>query len=174
MHSYENLEDENKNILIYIFPATSIIGFLIFGLIFDYYKFKPLIKAISFIEILMPLMMIFCKVNVFSYYIIILISFFIFGGNLVLLFSELMKIYGILSGIEILSLNSVLVGIINLIMFFLNKFVLKEDFHFIIIYAIGGVILIGKFITLFFLKENVIFFLLNSNQDTNQNVENSF
>ena len=69
MHSYEYLEDENKNILIYIFPATSIIGFLIFGLIFDYYKFKPLIKAISFIEILMPLMMIFCKVNIFSYYI---------------------------------------------------------------------------------------------------------
>ena len=150
------------------------IGYFIFGLIFDYYKFKTLIKTVTFIEMILPLLMAFFNVNNSSNFIITLISCFILGSNIVLFFSEITKIYGILSGAEILSINSVVIGIINLIMFLLKKFALKDDIHFNIMYIIGVILGIGKFIVLFFLKENIVYTLLNSKQDIRKIVEDSF
>ena len=149
-------------------------GYFIFGLIFDYYKFKTLIKTVTFIEMILPLLMAFFNVNNSSNFIITLISCFILGANIVLFFSEITKIYGILSGAEILSINSVVIGIINLIMFLLKKFALKVDIHFNIMYIIGLILGIGKFIVLFFLKENIVYTLLNSKQDIRKIVEDSF
>ena len=174
MHNYEKPEIGSKNILIILSSIILTLGYFIFGLIFDYYKFKTLIKTVTFIEMILPFLMVFFDVNNFSYFIIILISCFIFGANIVLFFSEITKIYGILSGTEILSINSIMIGIINLIMFLLKKYSLKDDIHFNIMYVIGGIICIGKFIVLFFLKENIIYTLLNSKHDMRKIVEDSF
>ena len=118
--------------------------------------------------------MAFFNVNNSSNFIITFISCFILGSNIVLFFSEITKIYGILSGTEILSINSVVIGIINLLMFLLKKFALKDDIHFNIMYIIGVILGIGKFIVLFFLKENIVYTLLNSKQDIRKIVEDSF
>ena len=165
MNNFAKPEIDNKNILSFLLNLVLCLGYLIFGLIFDYHKFKPLIKVTTFIEIISPIMILILDVSNLSFYLIILISFFIFGANIVLLYSELTRIYGILSGPEILSINSVFVGIIYLIMLCLKRFVLRDDIHFNIIYIICGILCFGKFIVLFFLKENFSLSELDSKQD---------
>ena len=63
MHNYEKPEIDSKNILIILSSIILTLGYFIFGLIFDYYKFKTLIKIVTFIEMVLPFLMVFFDVN---------------------------------------------------------------------------------------------------------------
>ena len=147
MNNFAKPEIDNKNILSFLLNLVLCLGYLIFGLIFDYHKFKPLIKVTTFIEIISPIMILILEVSNLSFYLIILISFFIFGANIVLLYSELTRIYGILSSPDILRINSVFVGIIYLFNHALLKrfvstliFILILYILFVEYYALGNLL----------------------------------
>ena len=125
-------------------------------------------------EIIIPIIILIFDVTNLSFYIIVLTSFFIFGANLVLFYSEITKIYGILSGPGILSINSVFVGIVYLIMLCLKIYVLKENLHFNIVYILGGILSIGKFVLLLFLKEDVVSSLHNQKHDIRKIIDDIF
>lgn len=73
-----------------------------------------------------------------------------------------------------MSINSVFVGIVYLIMLCLKIYVLKENLHFNIVYILGGILSIGKFVLLLFLKEDVVYSLHNQKQDIKKIIEDIF
>ena len=73
-----------------------------------------------------------------------------------------------------MSINSVFVGIVYLIMLCLKIYVLKENLHFNIVYILGGILSIGKFVLLLFLKEDVVYSLHNQKQDIKKIIDDIF
>lgn len=165
--------DENRSIFLYKDIILSF-GYFLFGLIFDYYKFKPLTKVLTSFEILIPIIIIFVNINNILYYLISLFGLFIFASLQIILYSELTRVFGIISGPEILSINSLIIGIINLIMLCLNTFFEDKIDKFNIIYILGAILCFMKFIALFYFNENVIFSTLNSKENLIKIIDESF
>ena len=148
--------DENRSIFLYKDIILSF-GYFLFGLIFDCYKFKPLTKVLTSFEILISLF-----------------GLFVFASLQIILYSELTRVFGIISGPEILSINSLIIGIINLIMLCLNTFLEDKIDKFNIIYILGAILCFMKFIALFYFNENVIFSTLNSKENLIKIIDESF
>ena len=166
---------ENNNNIIFLFTDIVLIfGYYIFGLIFDCYKFKPLILVFSLLEIIIPIIIVFITVNDLFYYLISLFGLFVFASIQVLLYSELTRIFGIHSGPEILSINLAFIGIFNLTILCLKTFIGEEISKFNIIYILGAIICFIKLIVIFFFDENMFFASLNSKEDFIKTIDESF
>ena len=166
---------ENNNNIIFLFTDIVLIfGYYIFGLIFDCYKFKPLILVFTLLEIIIPIIIIFITVNDLFYYLISLFGLFVFASIQVLLYSELTRIFGIHSGPEILSINLAFIGIFNLTILCLKTFIGEEISKFNIIYILGAIICFIKLIVIFFFDENMFFASLNSKEDLIKTIDESF
>jgi predicted MFS family arabinose efflux permease len=166
---------ENNNNIIFLFiDIVLIFGYYIFGLIFDCYKFKPLILVFTLFEIIIPIIIIFITVNDLFYYLISLFGLFVFASIQVLLYSELTRIFGIHSGPEILSINLAFIGIFNLTILCLKTFIGEEISKFNIIYILGAIICFIKLIVIFFFDENMFFASLNSKEDLIKTIDESF
>ena len=164
----------NNNIIILFTDIVLIFGYYIFGLIFDCYKFKPLILVFSLLEIIIPIIIVFITVNDLFYYLISLFGLFVFASIQVLLYSELTRIFGIHSGPEILSINLAFIGIFNLTILCLKTFIGEEISKFNIIYILGAIICFIKLIVIFFFDENMFFASLNSKEDLIKTIDESF
>ena len=166
---------ENNNNIIFLFTDIVLIfGYYIFGLIFDCYKFKPLILVFTLFEIIIPIIIIFITVNDLFYYLISLFGLFVFASIQVLLYSELTRIFGIHSGPEILSINLAFIGIFNLTILCLKTFIGEEISKFNIIYILGAIICFIKLLVIFFFDENMFFASLNSKEDLIKTIDESF
>ena len=166
---------KNNNNIIFLFTDIVLIfGYYIFGLIFDCYKFKPLILVFTLLEIIIPIIIIFITVNDLFYYLISLFGLFVFASIQVLLYSELTRIFGIHSGPEILSINLAFIGIFNLTILCLKTFIGEEISKFNIIYILGAIICFIKLIVIFFFDENMFFASLNSKEDLIKTIDESF
>jgi len=166
---------ENNNNIIFLFTDIVLIfGYYIFGLIFDCYKFKPLILVFTLLEIIIPIIIVFITVNDLFYYLISLFGLFVFASIQVLLYSELTRIFGIHSGPEILSINLAFIGIFNLTILCLKTFIGEEISKFNIIYILGAIICFIKLIVIFFFDENMFFASLNSKEDLIKTIDESF
>ena len=166
---------ENNNNIIFLFTDIVLIfGYYIFGLIFDCYKFKPLILVFSLLEIIIPIIIVFITVNDLFYYLISLFGLFVFASIQVLLYSELTRIFGIHSGPEILSINLAFIGIFNLTILCLKTFIGEEISKFNIIYILGPILCFIKLIVIFFFDENMFFASLNSKEDLIKTIDESF
>ena len=166
---------ENNNNIIFLFTDIVLIfGYYIFGLIFDCYKFKPLILVFTLLEIIIPIIIVFITVNDLFYYLISLFGLFVFASIQVLLYSELTRIFGIHSGPEILSINLAFIGIFNLTILCLKTFIGEEISKFNIIYKLGAIICFIKLIVIFFFDENMFFASLNSKEDLIKTIDESF
>ena len=166
---------KNNNNIIFLFTDIVLIfGYYIFGLIFDCYKFKPLILVFSLLEIIIPIIIVFITVNDLFYYLISLFGLFVFASIQVLLYSELTRIFGIHSGPEILSINLAFIGIFNLTILCLKTFIGEEISKFNIIYILGAIICFIKLIVIFFFDENMFFASLNSKEDLIKTIDESF
>ena len=166
---------ENNNNIIFLFTDVVLIfGYYIFGLIFDCYKFKPLILVFTLLEIIIPIIIVFITVNDLFYYLISLFGLFVFASIQVLLYSELTRIFGIHSGPEILSINLAFIGIFNLTILCLKTFIGEEISKFNIIYILGAIICFIKLIVIFFFDENMFFASLNSKEDLIKTIDESF
>ena len=166
---------ENNNNIIFLFTDIVLIfGYYIFGLIFDCYKFKPLILVFTLLEIIIPIIIVFITVNDLFYYLISLFGLFVFASIQVLLYSELTRIFGIHSGPEILSINLAFIGIFNLTILCLKTFIGEEILKFNIIYILGAIICFIKLIVIFFFDENMFFASLNSKEDLIKTIDESF
>ena len=166
---------KNNNNIIFLFTDIVLIfGYYIFGLIFDCYKFKPLILVFTLLEIIIPIIIIFINVNDLFYYLISLFGLFVFASIQVLLYSELTRIFGIHSGPEILSINLAFIGIFNLTILCLKTFIGEEISKFNIIYILGAIICFIKLIVIFFFDENMFFASLNSKEDLIKTIDESF
>ena len=166
--------ENNNNIIILFTDIVLIFGYYIFGLIFDCYKFKPLILVFTLFEIIIPIIIIFITVNDLFYYLISLFGLFVFASIQVLLYSELTRIFGIHSGPEILSINLAFIGIFNLTILCLKTFIGEEISKFNIIYILGAIICFIKLIVIFFFDENMFFASLNSKEDLIKTIDESF
>ena len=164
----------NNNIIFLFTDIVLIFGYYIFGLIFDCYKFKPLILVFTLFEIIIPIIIIFITVNDLFYYLISLFGLFVFASIQVLLYSELTRIFGIHSGPEILSINLAFIGIFNLTILCLKTFIGEEISKFNIIYILGAIICFIKLIVIFFFDENMFFASLNSKEDLIKTIDESF
>lgn len=166
---------KNNNNIIFLFTDIVLIfGYYIFGLIFDCYKFKPLILVFTLLEIIIPIIIVFITVNDLFYYLISLFGLFVFASIQVLLYSELTRIFGIHSGPEILSINLAFIGIFNLTILCLKTFIGEEISKFNIIYILGAIICFIKLIVIFFFDENMFFASLNSKEDLIKTIDESF
>ena len=166
---------ENNNNIIFLFTDIVLIfGYYIFGLIFDCYKFKPLILVFTLFEIIIPIIIIFITVNDLFYYLISLFGLFVFASIQVLLYSELTRIFGIHSGPEILSINLAFIGIFNLTILCLKTFIGEEISKFNIIYILGAIICFIKLLVIFFFDENMFFASLNSKEDLIKTIDEYF
>ena len=165
--------DENRSIFLFT-DIVLIFGYYIFGLIFDCYKFKPLILVFTLLEIIIPIIIVFITVNDLFYYLISLFGLFVFASIQVLLYSELTRIFGIHSGPEILSINLAFIGIFNLTILCLKTFIGEEISKFNIIYILGAIICFIKLIVIFFFDENMFFASLNSKEDLIKTIDESF
>ena len=166
---------ENNNNIIFLFTDIVLIfGYYIFGLIFDCYKFRPLILVFTLLEIIIPIIIVFITVNDLFYYLISLFGLFVFASIQVLLYSELTRIFGIHSGPEILSINLAFIGIFNLTILCLKTFIGEEISKFNIIYILGAIICFIKLIVIFFFDENMFFASLNSKKDLIKTIDESF
>ena len=166
---------ENNNNIIFLFADIVLIfGYYIFGLIFDCYKFRPLILVFTLLEIIIPIIIVFITVNDLFYYLISLFGLFVFASIQVLLYSELTRIFGIHSGPEILSINLAFIGIFNLTILCLKTFIGEEISKFNIIYILGAIICFIKLIVIFFFDENMFFASLNSKEDLIKTIDESF
>ena len=166
---------ENNNNIIFLFTDVVLIfGYYIFGLIFDCYKFRPLILVFTLLEIIIPIIIVFITVNDLFYYLISLFGLFVFASIQVLLYSELTRIFGIHSGPEILSINLAFIGIFNLTILCLKTFIGEEISKFNIIYILGAIICFIKLIVIFFFDENMFFASLNSKEDLIKTIDESF
>lgn len=166
---------ENNNNIIFLFTDIVLIfGYYIFGLIFDCYKFKPLILVFTLLEIIIPIIIVFITVNDLFYYLISLFGLFVFASIQVLLYSELTRIFGIHSGPEILSINLAFIGIFNLTILCLKTFIGEEISKFNIIYILGAIICFIKLLVIFFFDENMFFASLNSKEDLIKTIDESF
>ena len=166
---------ENNNNIIFLFTDIVLIfGYYIFGLIFDCYKFKPLILVFTLLEIIIPIIIVFITVNDLFYYLISLFGLFVFASIQVLLYSELTRIFGIHSGPELLSINLAFIGIFNLTILCLKTFIGEEISKFNIIYILGAIICFIKLIVIFFFDENMFFASLNSKEDLIKTIDESF
>ena len=166
---------ENNNNIIFLFTDIVLIfGYYIFGLIFDCYKFRPLILVFTLLEIIIPIIIVFITVNDLFYYLISLFGLFVFASIQVLLYSELTRIFGIHSGPEILSINLAFIGIFNLTILCLKTFIGEEISKFNIIYILGAIICFIKLIVIFFFDENMFFASLNSKEDLIKTIDESF
>lgn len=56
----------------------------------------------------------------------------------------------------------------------LKIYVLKENLHFNIVYILGGILSIGKFVLLLFLKEDVVSSLHNQKHDIRKIIDDIF
>ena len=166
---------ENNNNIIFLFTDIVLIfGYYIFGLIFDCYKFKPLILVFTLLEIIIPIIIVFITVNDLFYYLISLFGLFVFASIQVLLYSELTRIFGIHSGPEILSINLAFIGIFNLTILCLKTFIGEEISKFNIIYILGVIMCFIKLLVIFFFDENMFFASLNSKEDLIKTIDESF
>mgnify|MGYP002626955204 CR=1 FL=1 len=166
---------KNNNNIIFLFTDIVLIfGYYIFGLIFDCYKFRPLILVFTLLEIIIPIIIVFITVNNLFYYLISLFGLFVFASIQVLLYSELTRIFGIHSGPEILSINLAFIGIFNLTILCLKTFIGEEISKFNIIYILGAIICFIKLIVIFFFDENMFFASLNSKEDLIKTIDESF
>ena len=166
---------ENNNNIIFLFTDIVLIfGYYIFGLIFDCYKFRPLILVFTLLEIIIPIIIVFITVNDLFYYLISLFGLFVFASIQVLLYSELTRIFGIHSGPEILSINLAFIGIFNLTILCLKTFIGEEISKFNIIYILGAIICFIKLLVIFFFDENMFFASLNSKKDLIKTIDESF
>ena len=166
---------ENNNNIIFLFTDIVLIfGYYIFGLIFDCYKFRPLILVFTLLEIIIPIIIVFITVNDLFYYLISLFGLFVFASIQVLLYSELTRIFGIHSGPEILSINLAFIGIFNLTILCLKTFIGEEISKFNIIYILGAIICFIKLIVIFFFDENMFFASLNSKEDLIKTIDEYF
>ena len=166
---------ENNNNIIFLFTDIVLIfGYYIFGLIFDCYKYRPLILVFTLLEIIIPIIIVFITVNDLFYYLISLFGLFVFASIQVLLYSELTRIFGIHSGPEILSINLAFIGIFNLTILCLKTFIGEEILKFNIIYILGAIICFIKLIVIFFFDENMFFASLNSKEDLIKTIDESF
>ena len=166
---------ENNNNIIFLFTDIVLIfGYYIFGLIFDCYKFRPLILVFTLLEIIIPIIIVFITVNDLFYYLISLFGLFVFASIQVLLYSELTRIFGIHSGPEILSINLAFIGIFNLTILCLKTFIGEEISKFNIIYILGAIICFIKLLVIFFFDENMFFASLNSKEDLIKTIDESF
>lgn len=166
---------KNNNNIIFLFTDIVLIfGYYIFGLIFDCYKFRPLILVFTLLEIIIPIIIVFITVNDLFYYLISLFGLFVFASIQVLLYSELTRIFGIHSGPEILSINLAFIGIFNLTILCLKTFIGEEISKFNIIYILGAIICFIKLIVIFFFDENMFFASLNSKEDLIKTIDESF
>ena len=166
--------ENNNNIIILFTDIVLIFGYYIFGLIFDCYKFRPLILVFTLLEIIIPIIIVFITVNDLFYYLISLFGLFVFASIQVLLYSELTRIFGIHSGPEILSINLAFIGICNLTILCLKTFIGEEISKFNIIYILGAIICFIKLIVIFFFDENMFFASLNSKEDLIKTIDESF
>ena len=166
--------ENNNNIIILFTDIVLIFGYYIFGLIFDCYKFRPLILVFTLLEIIIPIIIVFITVNDLFYYLISLFGLFVFASIQVLLYSELTRIFGIHSGPEILSINLAFIGIFNLTILCLKTFIGEEISKFNIIYILGTIICFIKLIVIFFFDENMFFASLNSKEDLIKTIDESF
>ena len=164
----------NDNIIFLFTDIVLIFGYYIFGLIFDCYKFRPLILVFTLLEIIIPIIIVFITVNDLFYYLISLFGLFVFASIQVLLYSELTRIFGIHSGPEILSINLAFIGIFNLTILCLKTFIGEEISKFNIIYILGAIICFIKLIVIFFFDENMFFASLNSKEDLIKTIDESF
>ena len=164
----------NNNIIFLLTDIVLIFGYYIFGLIFDCYKFRPLILVFTLLEIIIPIIIVFITVNDLFYYLISLFGLFVFASIQVLLYSELTRIFGIHSGPEILSINLAFIGIFNLTILCLKTFIGEEISKFNIIYILGAIICFIKLIVIFFFDENMFFASLNSKEDLIKTIDESF
>ena len=166
---------ENNNNIIFLFTDIVLIfGYYIFGLIFDCYKFKPLILVFTLLEIIIPIIIVFITVNDLFYYLISLFGLFVFASIQVLLYSELTRIFGIHSGPEILSINLAFIGIFNFTILCLKTFIGEEISKFNVVYILGAIICFIKLIVIFFFDENMFFASLNSKEDLIKTIDESF
>ena len=166
---------ENNNNIIFLFTDIVLIfGYYIFGLIFDCYKFRPLILVFTLLEIIIPIIIVFITVNDLFYYLISLFGLFVFASIQVLLYSELTRIFGIHSGPEILSINLAFIGIFNLTILCLKTFIGEEISKFNIIYILGVIMCFIKLLVIFFFDENMFFASLNSKEDLIKTIDESF
>ena len=166
--------ENNNNIIILFTDIVLIFGYYIFGLIFDCYKYRPLILVFTLLEIIIPIIIVFITVNDLFYYLISLFGLFVFASIQVLLYSELTRIFGIHSGPEILSINLAFIGIFNLTILCLKTFIGEEISKFNIIYILGAIICFIKLIVIFFFDENMFFASLNSKEDLIKTIDESF
>ena len=166
--------ENNNNIIILFTDIVLIFGYYIFGLIFDCYKYRPLILVFTLLEIIIPIIIVFITVNDLFYYLISLFGLFVFASIQVLLYSELTRIFGIHSGPEILSINLAFIGIFNLTILCLKTFIGEEILKFNIIYILGAIICFIKLIVIFFFDENMFFASLNSKEDLIKTIDESF
>ena len=166
--------ENNNNIIILFTDIVLIFGYYIFGLIFDCYKFRPLILVFTLLEIIIPIIIVFITVNDLFYYLISLFGLFVFASIQVLLYSELTRIFGIHSGPEILSINLAFIGIFNLTILCLKTFIGEEISKFNIIYILGAIICFIKLIVIFNFDENMFFASLNSKEDLIKTIDESF
>ena len=81
--------ENNNNIIILFTDIVLIFGYYIFGLIFDCYKYRPLILVFTLLEIIIPIIIVFITVNDLFYYLISIFGLFVFASIQVLLYSEL-------------------------------------------------------------------------------------
>ena len=113
-------------------------------------------KKIKLFIFLMVIIIIFGIHYIFSY-IIIFFGFFVSGACIVIYYAEITKIFGILSGLKLLSINSIIIGIINLIMLCLKAFIFDKDFNYIIMHIFCIILCIVKMVISSYIKEKIIF-----------------
>ena len=113
--------------------------------------------TLTFFEIILILIVIIFGIHHFYSYIFIFLLFFFSGASIIYLYAEIIKIFGILSGIKLLSIDSLIIGIINLIMLCLKAFVLEKEKEYNLIYSLCIIFCTIKIFVIYFLKEKITF-----------------
>jgi len=157
INSFESADIDNKTLLFILTDLALSFGSAIIGMIFDCRKFKPMIIMFSFLEIFLMVIIIIFGIHYIYSYIIIFFGFFVSGACIVIYYAEITKIFGILSGLKLLSINSIIIGIINLIMLCLKAFIFDKDFNYIIMHIFCIILCIVKMVISSYIKEKIIF-----------------
>ena len=119
----------------------------------DKFNFKILMVIISIIEITVSVTIYFFADNPFIFVIENLLVAICLSGTFTTITPLFNKIFNNV-GAEMYGLTGIFIGVASFLGPVLTKILIKEDEDYLIIYIIGGVICLIKFIFLFFFDEN--------------------
>jgi MFS family permease len=156
---YKDVADK-KNInseLLSVIRLTS--GILIafssfsFGILMDKYGFRILLFLITIIEIVISASLYFIVINDYIFIIFIILILLCVGGTFSILAPEFNKIFGVTYGAEVYGLTAIFIGFAHLNGSILSRFILKNNFDYILSFLIGGSLCLIKLGILMFFKE---------------------